>query len=39
MFCISEGMAMWEEDNEEDETPHEFATPGSFTIEEGVKKE
>jgi hypothetical protein len=42
MFGISECMAEYEaeeaEENE-DETPHEFATPGSFTIEEGVKKE
>ena len=41
MFAISEGMAEWEEENadedDEDETPHEFATPGSFTIEEGLK--
>ena len=35
MFNIANDMAMWEEENEEeeDETPHEFATPGSFTIE------
>ena len=39
MFAISENMAEYEAENEEDETPHEFATPGSFTIEEGLKKE
>ena len=40
-MCIVENLRMWEEDNreEEDETPHEFATPGSFTVEEGLKKE
>jgi len=38
-YGISECMAEWEEDNREelDETPHEFGTPGSFTIEEGLK--
>ena len=38
---ITESIREWEEDNleEEDETPHEFATPGSFTIEDGLKKE
>jgi hypothetical protein len=39
MFCISESMAEYEAENEEDETPHEFATPGSFIIEDGLKKE
>jgi len=41
MFAISESMAEYEAENEEelDETPHEFGTPGSFTIEEGLKKE
>ena len=40
-YGISECMAEWEEDNREelDETPHEFGTPGSFTIEEGLKDE
>jgi hypothetical protein len=40
-YGISECMAEWEEENAEDldETPHEFGTPGSFTIEEGLKKE
>jgi hypothetical protein len=40
-MCIVENLETWEEDNreEEDETPHEFATPGSFTVEEGLKKE
>ena len=40
-MCIVENLRMWEEDNreEEDETPHEVATPGSFTVEEGLKKE
>jgi hypothetical protein len=41
-MCITESIREWEEDNaeeEEDETPHEFGTPGSFTIEEGLKKE
>ena len=38
-YGISECMAEYEAENEEDETPHEFATPGSFTIEEGLKKE
>jgi hypothetical protein len=34
MFCISENIAMWEEENEEeDDTPHEFNTEGKFTIE------
>ena len=38
---ITESIREWEEDNAEDldETPHEFGTPGSFTIEEGLKKE
>jgi len=38
---ITESIREWEEDNAEelDETPHEFATPGSFTIEEGLKKD
>ena len=35
MFNISEDMAMWEEENEEDETPHEFNTEGKFTVEDG----
>ena len=41
MFCISESMAEYEAENAEeyDETPHEFGTPGSFTIEDGLKKE
>jgi hypothetical protein len=36
MFGISESMAEWEEENEEelDDTPHEFNTEGKFTIEE-----
>ena len=40
-MCITESIREWEEDNreEEDETPHEFGTPGSFTIEEGLKNE
>jgi len=40
-MCITESIREWEEDNreDEDETPHEFGTPGSFTIEEGLKKE
>jgi hypothetical protein len=40
-MCIVENLREWEEENagEEDETPHEFGTPGSFTIEEGLKKE
>ena len=40
-MCITESIREWEEDNREelDETPHEFATPGSFTIEEGLKNE
>jgi len=40
-MCIVENLREWEEDNreEEDETPHEFGTPGSFTVEEGLKKE
>lgn len=33
MFCISENIAEWEEENEEDETPHEFNTEGKFTVE------
>jgi hypothetical protein len=34
MFNISEDIAMWEEENEdEDETPHEFSTEGKFTVE------
>ena len=37
MFGISETIAEYED--EYDETPHEFATPGSFTIEEGLKKD
>ena len=38
---ITESIREWEEQNreDEDETPHEFGTPGSFTIEEGLKKE
>lgn len=38
-MCIVENLREWEEENaeEEDETPHEFGTPGSFTIEEGLK--
>ena len=38
-YGISECMAEWEADTREelDETPHEFGTPGSFTIEEGLK--
>jgi hypothetical protein len=38
-MCITESIREWEEDNREelDETPHEFGTPGSFTIEEGLK--
>ena len=36
MFNISEDIAMWEEENEdEDETPHEFSTEGKFTVEDG----
>jgi len=40
-MCIVENLREWEEENaeDEDETPHEFGTPGSFTIEEGLKKE
>jgi hypothetical protein len=40
-MCIVENLREWEEENaeEEDETPHEFGTPGSFTIEEGLKKD
>ena len=40
-MCITENLREWEEENAEDkdETPHEFATPGSFTIEEGLKNE
>jgi len=40
-MCIVENLREWEEQNaeEEDETPHEFATPGSFTIEDGLNKE
>jgi hypothetical protein len=40
-MCIIENLREWEEENaeDEDETPHEFGTPGSFTIEEGLKKE
>jgi hypothetical protein len=40
-MCIVENLREWEEENaeEEDETPHEFGTPGSFTIEEGLNKE
>jgi len=40
-MCIVENLREWEEENaeDEDETPHEFATPGSFTIEEGLNKE
>ena len=40
-MCITESIREWEEDNREelDETPHEFGTPGSFTIEEGLKNE
>ena len=40
-MCITESIREWEEDNreDEDETPHEFGTPGSFTVEEGLKKE
>jgi len=36
MFGISGNMAEWEEENEEelDDTPHEFNTEGKFTIEE-----
>ena len=35
MFCISENIAEWEEENAEDEndTPHEFNTEGKFTVE------
>jgi hypothetical protein len=38
-MCIVENLREWEEENQEDldETPHEFGTPGSFTIEEGLK--
>jgi hypothetical protein len=38
---ITESIREWEEDNaeDEDETPHEFGTPGSFTIEDGLKNE
>jgi hypothetical protein len=40
-MCITESIREWEEENAEelDETPHEFATPGTFTIEDGLKKE
>ena len=40
-MCITESIREWEEDNREelDETPHEFGTPGSFTIEEGLKND
>jgi len=40
-MCIIENLREWEEENaeDEDETPHEFGTPGSFTIEEGLKDE
>ena len=40
-MCIVENLREWEEENaeDEDETPHEFATPGSFTIEEGLQDE
>jgi hypothetical protein len=34
MFAISENIAEWEEENEEEnDTPHEFNTEGKFTIE------
>ena len=34
MFGISENIAEWEEENEdEDDTPHEFNTEGKFTVE------
>jgi len=34
MFAISDNIAMWEEENEEeDDTPHEFNTEGKFTVE------
>ena len=34
MFGISENIAEWEEENEEEnDTPHEFSTEGKFTIE------
>jgi hypothetical protein len=38
-MCITESIREWEEDNREelDETPHEFSTTGTFTIEEGLK--
>jgi hypothetical protein len=40
-YGISECIREYEEENAEelDETPHEFGTPGSFTIEEGLKKD
>jgi hypothetical protein len=38
-YGISECMAEWEEENEDelDEMPHEFSTTGTFTIEGGLK--
>jgi hypothetical protein len=34
MFAISDNIAEWEQENEdEDETPHEFSTEGKFTVE------
>jgi hypothetical protein len=38
-MCITESIREWEEDNREelDETPHEFSTTGTFTIEGGIK--
>jgi len=36
MFGISENIAEWEQENEEEnETPHEFNTEGKFTVEDG----
>jgi hypothetical protein len=36
MFCISENIMEWEAENEEDldDTPHEFSTEGKFTLED-----
>lgn len=33
MFGISENIAEWEQENEEEDTPHEFNTEGKFTVE------
>jgi hypothetical protein len=37
MFCISEGIAQWEEDNEEEDELHTWVVEGAEAKKEGGK--